>query len=226
MIFDPTILLILVPMLLGVLAQSRVKAAYDKYSKVRAGSGLPAYQAVRRLLDAGGAEQVQIARVSGSLTDHFDPTTDTLRLSEGVYDSPSVAALGIAAHEAGHALQKQEHYPFLSLRTALVPIVNFGSRLAWPIFLVGLMFSFRPLLNAGVLLFSVVVFFSLITLPVELNASRRAKKLLVEGGYLTQEEEKGVQEVLTAAAMTYVISFLSALMQLVRLLLISRRRRD
>lgn len=226
MYLDPTILLILIPMILGVLAQSKVKAAYEKYSKVPTRFGLPASEAVRLILDRGGAGQVQIARVSGSLTDHYDPSTDTLRLSEGVYGSTSVAALGIAAHEAGHALQKLENYPFLALRTAIVPVVNFGSRMAWPVFLVGLLFSFRPLLTAGIILFAAVVFFSLITLPVELNASRRAKKLLVEGGYLTQEEEKGVQEVLTAAAMTYVISFLSALMQLVRLLLISNRRRD
>lgn len=224
MILDPTLLLILIPLLLGMLAQSRVQAAYEKYSKVRTRLGVPASMAVRQLLDQGGAGQVTVARIAGSLTDHFDPATDTLRLSEGVYDSASVAALGIAAHEAGHALQKQEHYPFLALRTLMVPTVNIGSRLAWPIFLLGLVLSFRPLQTAGIALFAAVVFFSLITLPVEIDASRRARKLLAEGGYLTNEEEKGVQEVLTAAAMTYVVSFISALMQWLRLVLLSRRR--
>ena len=224
MFYDPTILLVLLPLLLGLIAQSRVQAVYEKYSKIPTRVGLPASLAVKQLLDQGGAGHVTISRVDGQLTDHFDPGTDTLRLSEGVYNSASVAALGIAAHEAGHALQKQEHYPFLALRTLMVPTVNFGSRLAWPVFMLGLILSFRPLLTAGIALFAVVVIFSLITLPVELNASHRAQRLLAEGGYLTNEEEKGVQHVLTAAAMTYVVSFLSAFMQFLRLVLLSRRR--
>lgn len=226
MVFDPTYLMILIPLLLGLAAQSKVRTTYEKYSKVPASIRLPASQAVRRILDEGGATQVTIERISGNLTDHFDPQTDTLRLSEGVYASASVAALGIAAHEAGHALQKQEHYPFLALRTWLVPAVNFGSKLAWPIFLVGLITSLGPLQWAGILLFTAVVLFSLVTLPVEFNASRRAMRLLSSGGYLTAEEEKGVREVLSAAALTYVVSFVSALMQLLRLILMSRRRRD
>ena len=141
-----------------------------------------------------------------------------------MYQSGSVAALGIAAHEAGHALQKQEKYPFLSLRTLLVPVVNFGSQLAWPIFLAGLIFSWQPLMTAGIVLFGLVVLFSLITLPVEFDASRRAVAMLCGQGYLTQEEEKCVKAVLRAAALTYVASFVSALMQLLRLLALARRR--
>ena len=180
-------------------------------------------QAVRRLLAQNGADYVSVVPTKGELTDHFDPRSDTLRLSEGVYQSGSVAALGIAAHEAGHALQKQEKYPFLSLRTLLVPVVNFGSQLAWPIFLAGLIFSWQPLMTAGIVLFGLVVLFSLITLPVEFDASRRAVAMLCGQGYLTQEEE-GVKAVLRAAALTYVASFVSALMQLLRLLALARRR--
>ena len=141
-----------------------------------------------------------------------------------MYHSTSVAALGIAAHEAGHALQKQQHYPFLSLRTALVPVVNIGSSLSWPIFLAGLIFSWEPLMTAGIILFAAVVLFTLITLPVEIDASRRAMAMLSGSGYLTAEEEKGAKSVLTAAALTYVASFVSAMMQLLRLLALSRRR--
>ncbi len=224
MLYDITILFMLPGLLLGLWAQMRVKSAYAKYSRVPTRAGLPAHEAVRRLLRQNGAEQITVTETAGELTDHFDPRTDTLRLSQGVYHSTSVAALGIAAHEAGHALQKQQHYPFLSLRTALVPVVNIGSSLSWPIFLAGLIFSWEPLMTAGIILFAAVVLFTLITLPVEIDASRRAMAMLSGSGYLTAEEEKGAKSVLTAAALTYVASFVSAMMQLLRLLALSRRR--
>lgn len=224
MLYDITILFMLPGLLLGLWAQMRVKSAYAKYSRVPTRAGLPANEAVRRLLRQNGAEQITVTETAGELTDHFDPRTDTLRLSQGVYHSTSVAALGIAAHEAGHALQKQQHYPFLSLRTALVPVVNIGSSLSWPIFLAGLIFSWEPLMTAGIILFAAVVLFTLITLPVEIDASRRAMAMLSGRGYLTAEEEKGAKSVLTAAALTYVASFVSAMMQLLRLLALSRRR--
>ena len=188
--------------------------------------GVPASVAVQQLLRLQGMDDIQITPVSGQLTDHFDPKTDTLRLSEGVYGSASVAAVGIAAHEAGHALQKKENYPFLSLRTYLVPAVNIGSNLAWPIFLLGILFSWEPLMIAGIACFALAVLFSLITLPVEFDASRRAMAMLTNSGILTQEELQGVRSVLTAAALTYVASFISALMQLLRLILIRNRRRN
>lgn len=224
MLYDITILFMLPGLLLGLWAQMRVKSAYAKYSRVPTRAGLPANEAVRRLLRQNGAEQITVTETAGELTDHFDPRTDTLRLSQGVYHSTSVAALGIAAHEAGHALQKQQHYTFLSLRTALVPVVNIGSSLSWPIFLAGLIFSWEPLMTAGIILFAAVVLFTLITLPVEIDASRRAMAMLSGSGYLTAEEEKGAKSVLTAAALTYVASFVSAMMQLLRLLALSRRR--
>ena len=225
MYLDWTMILMLPGLLLGLWAQSRVSSAYEKYSRVMTQRGQPAQDVAQQLLTRNGVGAVAVTQVSGMLTDHFDPRTDTLRLSQGVYGSSSVAAIGIAAHEAGHALQKQENYPFLSLRSAAYPVVNIGSRLAWPIFFVGLLASWRPLMTAGIALFSLVVLFSLITLPVEFDASRRAKRMLADSGYYTQEELQGVSSVLNAAALTYVASFLSALMQMLRLILLAQRRR-
>lgn len=224
MFWDYTVLILIPGLLLGLWAQARVQSAYAKYSRVRTQRGLPAEEVVGQLLRQESADHVVISRTSGQLTDYFDPRTDTLRLSDGVYGSASVAALGIAAHEAGHALQKQQGYPFLSLRSLMVPAVNIGSTLAWPIFVLGLIFSWDPLVNAGIVLFGLVVLFSLVTLPVEFDASRRAMAMLAGSGYLTQDEQKGVKAVLSAAALTYVASFVSALLQLFRLITIARRR--
>jgi len=224
MYWDSTIFFLIPGLLLGLWAQSRVQNAFQKYSRVPTQRGMAAFQAIGALLAQEGAGHVNITRTSGSLTDHFDPRTDTLRLSESVYASSSVAALGIAAHEAGHALQKQENYPFLSLRTLMVPVVNIGSHLSWPIFLLGIIVSWEPLQIAGIVLFALVVLFSLITLPVEFDASRRAMRMLTSSGYLTQSEEKGAQAVLNAAAMTYVASFVGAALQLLRLLILARNR--
>ena len=224
MFWDYTMLILIPGLLLGLWAQARVQSAYAKYSRVRTQRGLPAEEVVGQLLRQESADHVVISRTSGQLTDYFDPRTDTLRLSDGVYGSASVAALGIAAHEAGHALQKQQGYPFLSLRSLMVPAVYIGSTLAWPIFVLGLIFSWDPLVNAGIVLFGLVVLFSLVTLPVEFDASRRAMAMLAGSGYLTQDEQKGVKAVLSAAALTYVASFVSALLQLFRLITIARRR--
>lgn len=225
MYFDWTILLMLPGLLLGLWAQARVNSAYAKYSQVGTRSGVSAEVAVGQLLRQNGAGDVAIQATQGQLTDHYDPTSNTLRLSQGVYGSSSIAALGIAAHEAGHALQKAQNYPFLALRSLMVPVVNFGSKLSWPIFLAGILFSFEPLMYVGIIAFALVVLFSLVTLPVEFDASRRAVAMLNAGGFLTQEEETGVRKVLSAAALTYVASFVSALLQLLRLVAILNRRR-
>ena len=223
--YDWTILLLIPGLILGLWAQSRVKSAYSKYSKVFTRRGLPAQDVAMMILNSQGAGNVTVTSTQGELTDHFDPRTDTLRLSQGVYGSSSVAAVGIAAHEAGHALQKQAGYALLNLRTVMVPTVNIGSRLAWPIFVVGMISSWRPLMYAGIGLFALAVLMSLITLPVEFDASRRAKTMLASSGYFTQEELLGVSKVLNAAALTYVASFLSALLSLLRLVLLAQRRR-
>lgn len=226
MYFDSTILLILPGLLLGLWAQAKVKSAYSQYARIGTRAGVSARQAVAHLLQQHGAGDVAIQPVAGELTDHYDPSSNTLRLSQGVYDSSSIAALGIAAHEAGHALQKAENYPFLALRSIMVPVVNIGSHLSWPIFLAGILFSFETLMYAGIIAFAAVVLFSLVTLPVEFDASRRAVAMLNGAGFLTQEEEKGVKKVLSAAALTYVASFVSALLQLLRLVALLNRRRD
>lgn len=228
MYFDSTYLLLIPGLILALLAQARVKYAYARYSRVQSRLGIPAAQAVQTMLRDNGNHAVSVRRVPGQLTDHYDPRDETLSLSEGVYGSTSVAALGIAAHEAGHAMQKKEGYAFLGLRTALVPAVNFGSKLSVPVFILGLIMSLDPLVTAGIVLFAATVLFTLITLPVELDASRRAVKMLTAGGMVTAEEERGVRSVLSAAALTYVASAVGAVLQLLRLILIAqnRRRRD
>ncbi|MGI6696515.1 MAG: zinc metallopeptidase [Christensenellales bacterium] len=229
MFYDSTMLLLLPALLLALLAQGWMKSAYNKYSKIRTQAGIPASQAVQKILYDNGNYEVSVIPTQGTLTDHYDPRKEVLSLSEGVYDSASVAALGIAAHEAGHAMQKKDGYAALSLRTLAVPAVNFGSALSMPIFILGLVMSWQPLLIAGIALFALTVLFSLITLPVEFNASRRAIQMLNASGLITREEEAGVRKVLTAAAMTYVASAIGALLQLFRLILLSKgasRRRN
>ena len=169
---------------------------------------------------------MKVRETSGELTDHYDPRTETLRLSSGVYGSGSIAALGIAAHEAGHAMQKMEDYAPLKLRTAIVPVVNIGSNLAMPLFFLGLLFSWEPFLTLGIVAFGLSVVFSLITLPVEFDASRRAVRMLQDGGYVTSDELTGVQKVLNAAALTYVAAAVTSMLSLLRLLIIARNRRD
>ena len=224
MYLDWTFILVLPGLLLGLWAQARVKSAFEKYSKVHTGRGIASQDLVRLLLNRQGVVDIAITQTQGQLSDHYDPSNNTLSLSQGVYGSDSVAAVGVAAHEAGHALQKEQGYPLLSLRTVMVPVVNIGSNLAWPIFVAGIIFSWQPLMYAGIITFAAVVLFSLITLPVEFDASRRANLMLSESGYFTQNELDGVRTVLNAAALTYVASFVSAALQLLRLILIARRR--
>lgn len=227
MFFDWTYLLMLPGLILGLYAQSKVKRNYEKYSRVFARLGIPASEMVQRLLRSNGITDVGVMRVGGDLTDHYDPRNNTLSLSDGVYDSASIAAYGIAAHEAGHAMQKAQNDGFLALRSAVVPVVNIGSALSWPLFLIGLIFSYDKLCVAGIILFSAVLLFALITLPVEFGASRRAKEMLLSGGFLSQDEMTGVSAVLDAAALTYVASFVTALLQMLRLIMIlNSRRRD
>lgn len=224
-LYDWTYLLLIPGLLLSLWAQIKVKNAYSKYSRIATRQGAPASVVVMDLLRRNGNDAVSLSRVSGELTDNYDPRTETLNLSQGVYDSTSIAALGIAAHEAGHAMQKQEGYAPLRLRSAIVPVVNLGSGLSTPIILAGLVFSWQPLVTAGILLFSLTVLFTLITLPVEFNASRRALLMLTSGGYITPEEEHGVKSVLSAAALTYVAAAIASILSLLRLILISNRRR-
>jgi len=224
--YDWTYILMLPGLLLGLWAQSKVNSAYQKYSRVAASSGIPAAQAAQALLLRNGNSKVKVEKVAGQLTDHYDPRTETLRLSDGVYASPSLAALGIAAHEAGHAMQKHEDYAPMRLRNAIVPVVQLGSKLYMPLFFMGLIFSLQPLVNVGIIAFALTLIFSLITLPVEFDASRRGIRMLVEGGFITAREEPQVKEVLSGAAMTYVAAAISSALQLLRLILISRRRDD
>lgn len=239
MIFDKTFLILIPALLLAVYAQWRVRSTYNKYASVEASSRLTAAQVARYILDRaslqsqppeassaagrGGPQTVAIEPVPGVLSDHYDPRTRTLRLSNP--HSRSLADIGVAAHEAGHALQHAEGYGPLSLRSTIVPVANFGSQLAIPLFLAGLIFRLPPLITVGILAYSLAVLFTLVTLPVEFNASRRAIKLLKEGGFVqTKEELSAVRQVLGAAALTYVAAAAVAVLQLIQLLLISRRR--
>lgn len=225
--YDWTYLLLIPALLLSLWAQFRVSSTFNRFSKVRASSGMTATQMAEQLLHAEGVYDVSVERTRGNLTDHYDPKNMVLRLSDSTANSTSVAALGVAAHEAGHVLQHRDGYAPLMLRTAAVPVVNIGSNLSWPLFLVGLIFSWEPLVYAGIALFALAVLFALITLPVEFNASKRALAALEANGYLQPGEEmRGAKKVLSAAAMTYVASAFMAIMQLLRLLAIAGVRRD
>ena len=222
--WDWTYLLLIPGLILGIWAQARVNGAYSKYSRVPSQLGRPASQVVADLLRRNGNNAVEVTSVSGNLTDHYNPATETLALSQGVYGSTSIAALGIAAHEAGHAMQKMEGYAPMRLRTAVVPLVNIGSNAYFPLFLLGIIFSWQPLIYLGIFCFALSVVFSLITLPVEFNASSRAIAMLSQGGYITREEEPAVKAVLSAAALTYVAAAVTSILSLLRLLIIARNR--
>lgn len=224
--WDWTMILVIPGLLLGLWAQMRVSSAFKKYSAVHARNGMSAEEVARSMLNRADCGDVSVRSVSGNLTDHYDPRNNTLRLSDGVYGSTSVAAIGVAAHECGHAMQQHEGYAPLKLRSALVPVVNLGSNLYFPIFLLGLLFSWEPLLYVGIACFAFTLVFSLVTLPVEFNASGRALRVLEQQGYLSGEEMDGARAVLNAAAMTYVAAAISSLLQLVRLLIIARDRRN
>ena len=225
--FDPTDLLAILGLVLTLIASARVKGTFNKYAKVRSVTGLTGAQAAERVLHCCGIYNVAIEHISGVLTDHYDPRSKTLRLSDSTYSSNSVAAICVAAHECGHAVQDQEQYGPLVLRSTLVPAANIGSRLSWPIFIAGLAFSLRPLLMGGIVLFLLAVLFQLITLPVEFNASSRALKILGQNHIIPESELRGGRKVLQAAAMTYVAALASSLLQLLRLIILARgRNRD
>ncbi|MDR0896639.1 MAG: zinc metallopeptidase [Oscillospiraceae bacterium] len=225
---DPTMLIVLPGLLLAMWAQWRISATFRKYAQVNAQRGLPAAEVARELLAQSGITDVEVTRVRGHLTDHFDPRTNTLALSDGVYGSASLAALGIAAHEVGHVVQQQEGYAPLRLRAAFVPVASVASHAAVPLFFLGLIMSWQPLMWIGIGVFMAVVLFYLVTLPVEFNASSRAIAALESGGFLTYEEARPAKKVLSAAGLTYVAAALQAFLQLLRLLVIAggRRRRD
>ena len=226
--YDSGIFLVILAAILGFVAQNAVQNTYRKFSRQARRAGVTAAQAAQIVLQSQGVYDVSIGRVRGTLTDHYAPRAKTLRLSEGVYDSTSIAALGIAAHEAGHAIQHDRSYAPLMLRNSIVPAVNFGSRASMPLLLVGLFLNSYLLALLGVALYGLAVAFQLITLPVELDASRRAMRALSANGLLTQEEEPKARKVLSAAASTYLASAFAAVAQLLRLLtIVSRdRRRD
>ncbi len=213
---DPLYFIMIAPaFLLGIYAQIKVKSTVKKWSKVGNMSGLTGAMAARRILDAFGLRNVQVEVTRGWLSDHYDPTSQTLRLSPDIYQSSSIAAVGIAAHEAGHALQHASGYALLKLRNAIVPTANIGSWLAFPMIFIGMILSIKGLALAGVILFGTLVIFQVITLPVELDASRRAKALIMEQGIIYSDQERaGVSSVLSAAALTYVAATITALVQL------------
>ena len=227
--FDWTIVLVLIGALISLWAQGRVTSTFNKYSKVRSRTGMTGADAAMRLLRAQGIYDVSVRPVSGNLTDHYDPRTKVVNLSESVYYATSVAAIGVAAHECGHAMQHNEGYAPLNFRSALVPVVNFGSKLSWPLILLGVLFGGvgSTLCQVGILMFTLVVLFQLVTLPVEFNASKRAVKLLDSQGILAGDEVQGTKKVLGAAALTYVAAAASTILQLLRLIILyGGRRRD
>lgn len=235
---DWTILILIPAMIFTVIAQIKVGSVFERYQKLTCAKGITGAEAARRILDSNGLYHVSIERVRGHLSDHYDPRTNVIRLSESTYDSAGIAAVGVAAHEAGHAIQYAKGYLPIKIRGAIIPITSFGSRLAIPLFLIGLLLTSFSLVNgtvgeymmlAGIVLFSLTTLFQLVTLPTEFNASRRALRALADTGVLYEEELGGARQVLTAAAMTYVAALATSLAYLLRFILIassaSRRRR-
>jgi len=229
--FDPTIIILLPAIIFAVWAQAKVSGAYNKYSKVKNRKGITGAQAARTILNRNGLSNVEIEITQGKLSDHYDPRKRKVFLSPGVHGVASVAAVSIAAHEAGHAIQHAESYKPLSVRNAIVPVVNIGSMLSWPLLLIGILlitagnfYEGNLVFNLGIILFLGVIIFHSVTLPVEFNASKRAMLQLVEYGIVYDEESKGAKKVLSAAAMTYVAALAVAVANLVRLLLIRGQR--
>lgn len=229
MYFDKTYLLVLLGVVICMAASARMNSTFQKYSRVRNHSGMTGREAAEQILRKSGIHDVRVEHVSGNLTDHYDPRTKVVRLSDATYNSTSVAALGVAAHECGHAAQHAHGYAPLSIRSALVPVANFGSSIAWPLILIGLLIGGQMsglLLNIGILAFSLAVLFQIVTLPVEFNASSRALRILGDTGLLYESEVRDTRKVLTAAALTYVAGAASAILQLLRILILTRGRRD
>lgn len=219
--FDPTMLVLIPAIILAIWAQTKVSMTFNKYSRVRSSTSLTGAKLARMLLDANGLFDVKVERVPGKLTDHYDPKTRVIRLSDATYSSDSVASLGVVAHETGHAVQHAHHYVPLVLRDAIVPTANIGSGLSWVIFFIGLIFYNGFLLKVGIVLFSFFVLFTLVTLPVELNASHRALKMLKNVVIMNEGEVAMARKVLNAAALTYVASVAMAALQLLRMMLLS-----
>ena len=229
MFWDSTYILVIIGALICAIASINVNATYRKYSRVMSARGLTARDCAEAILRSAGIDDVRIEHVRGNLTDHYSPSERVLRLSDSVYNSTSVAAIGVAAHECGHAIQHQEDYAPLKLRTLSVPAANFGSFLSWPVIVIGLILGRPNIAQIGVVLFSLVILFQLITLPVEFNASARALRVLEGQSLLVGNEMDGARKVLKAAALTYVAALFSSILQLLRLILITQgsgRRRD
>lgn len=227
--YDWTYILVLIGVLICLAASGRVNSVFSRYSRVRSHSGMTGREAAERILHRNGIYDVQVIHIPGNLTDHYNPGNKTLGLSDTVYNSSSVAAIGVAAHECGHAVQHATGYAPLSIRGALVPVANFGSAIAWPFILIGLLMNGQMavmLINLGIILFSAAVLFQIVTLPVEFNASNRAVKVLESSGMLYPEEVSSVKKVLGAAALTYVASAASMILQLLRLVIIGGRKRN
>lgn len=223
--FDWTLLIVLPALIFSIWAQINVNSTFDKYSKIQNKRGITGADAARRVLNENGLHDVRIERVSGHLTDHYDPRDNVIRLSDSVYDSSSAAAVGVACHEAGHAVQYAKHYFPIKIRAAIIPITKFGSMLSMPIFLFGLILALEPLLLAGIVLYSAVTFFQLVTLPVEFNASSRAMEAIKHSGMLDPKEASASAQVLRAAALTYVAALASSLLTLLRLLVLANGRK-
>ena len=229
MFFEPTYMLVIIGVIICLLASSRMKSTFNKYSRVRNHSGMTGREAAEQVLRGAGIYDVRVEHISGDLTDHYDPRTKVLRLSDATYNSTSVAAVGVAAHECGHAIQHATGYAPLKIRGALVPVANFGSTIAWPLILFGLLFSSQSsmlFLNLGIIAFSLAVLFQIVTLPVEFNASSRAIRILGSSGMLYEDEVDATKKVLSAAALTYVAGAASAILQLLRIILLANSRRD
>lgn len=227
MIFDPLYFLFILPgLLLSLWAQIKVKGTFAKYNKTRTGSGITGAQAARQILDANGLYTVPVEQVAGNLTDHYDPKANVVRLSTSTFNNPSIGAVGVAAHEVGHALQYANGYAPIKIRSAIIPVCNLGSSLSVPLIILGFILTIPSLIYVGIALFSLVVLFQLVTLPVEFNASRRALATLDGMGMTTPEETKGAKKVLSAAALTYVAALLTSILQLLYYISLAGRRRD
>lgn len=222
--FDWTILLILPGFFISLWAQIKVSSTFKKYSKLTTARGLSGYGAARRILDANGLSHVKIEQIRGELTDHYDPRANVIRLSEAVYHATSPAAIGVAAHEAGHAIQYAKNYAPINVRASLIKVTNIGSMLSMPLFFIGLIMASPYLTILGIALYSLVAIFQLVTLPVEFDASSRALKVLSSSGILNEDELKASKKVLSAAAMTYVAALLTSLLTLLRLLILANGR--
>ncbi|GAA0061785.1 zinc metallopeptidase [Clostridium sp. CTA-1] len=224
--YDSTFLILIPAMLIAAWAQLKVSSSFDRYSRVSTAKGYTGAQVARMLLDSKGLYNVPVELIPGKLSDHYDPSKRVMRLSKDVYYGNSVASIGVAAHETGHAIQHLESYSPLVIRNTIVPIVNISSQASWILFFIGILMGASSLTRIGIILFSAVVLFQLITLPVEFDASKRALVLLENKGILYKEEVNGAKKVLSAAAMTYVAAALTAISQLLRLIVLSNRRND